>query len=256
MSYERQGTAHDPHAAGYELTGRVIPSIQNSIATTTFGPLDKYVAANDNVPMPEVDWARHAEQTDFVGGQYIGLTRGFFAGLTPEQQAAALAYRGEENHGDPAFSPQQANHRAFTESVNDWRTSTDRTAGGLAALAKLDGYIYLGSPYSKCDDLEQAAHDVAEAAGALMNLGLAVYCPIAHGHAISKAEPLPADWDFWKRQCDPMIDAAAALIVLTMDGWQDSVGLNYEIATFLVAQKPILYLSPAELSVGEGRMAA
>lgn len=28
---------------------------------------------------------------------------GLFARLTPEQQAAALAYRGPEGHGDPAF---------------------------------------------------------------------------------------------------------------------------------------------------------
>lgn len=28
---------------------------------------------------------------------------GLFSQLAPEQQAAALAYRGPENHGDPAF---------------------------------------------------------------------------------------------------------------------------------------------------------
>lgn len=28
---------------------------------------------------------------------------GLFARLTPEQKAAALSYRGPENHGDPAF---------------------------------------------------------------------------------------------------------------------------------------------------------
>ena len=28
---------------------------------------------------------------------------GFFATLSKEQQAAALAYRGSENHGDPTF---------------------------------------------------------------------------------------------------------------------------------------------------------
>jgi hypothetical protein len=33
---------------------------------------------------------------------------GFFAGLTPEQQKAALEYRGEENHGDPEF--ERSNH--------------------------------------------------------------------------------------------------------------------------------------------------
>jgi hypothetical protein len=30
--------------------------------------------------------------------------KGFFRTLTPEQQAKALAYRGEENHGDPEFT--------------------------------------------------------------------------------------------------------------------------------------------------------
>lgn len=43
MTYERQGTAPDIHAAGYERVGR-------DLTTTTFGPLEKYVAANDNVP--------------------------------------------------------------------------------------------------------------------------------------------------------------------------------------------------------------
>ena len=28
---------------------------------------------------------------------------GFFANLTPEQKARALAYKGEENHGDSGF---------------------------------------------------------------------------------------------------------------------------------------------------------
>jgi len=29
---------------------------------------------------------------------------GFFAGLTDEQKAKAITYRGEENHGDPQFA--------------------------------------------------------------------------------------------------------------------------------------------------------
>ncbi len=33
--------------------------------------------------------------------------KGFFAALTPAQQAAALAYRGDENHGDPDFPKEQ-----------------------------------------------------------------------------------------------------------------------------------------------------
>lgn len=49
------------------------------LATTTFGPLDKYVAANDSTP------------------QAVG----FFAGLTEEQKEKALSYRGDENIGSP-----------------------------------------------------------------------------------------------------------------------------------------------------------
>jgi hypothetical protein len=33
---------------------------------------------------------------------------GFFSSLTPDQQAKALAYRGAENHGDPAFPKAKA----------------------------------------------------------------------------------------------------------------------------------------------------
>lgn len=194
------------------------------LVAATFGPLDKYVAANDNRPV-----ANDNNQ----GGQYIGLTR----------------------------SQQQQHHRNFIESTEAWRASTDRVASGLAALRLLDGYIYLGSPYTLYPKgHDAAARDASECAAILMARGLPIYAPIPHGHSITLAGDLPKDWDFWKRQCDPMIDAAAALIVLTMDGWQESVGLTYEIATFLVAQKPILYLSPEELSVGwhegERRMAA
>ena len=59
------------------------PKQYNADPTTTFGPLDKYVPANDNVP----------------GAKSIAL--GFFAGLTAEQKTAALAYRSDENVGSP-----------------------------------------------------------------------------------------------------------------------------------------------------------
>lgn len=216
---------------------RVIPSPQkqyNADPTTTFGPLEKYVAANDNhQPATHVaagftgDSAGNLRSTTppTTGGQYIGLMR------------------------------QAKTHRDFASSVEAWRASTDRTMSGLQALAQLDGYIYLGSPYSKYASHDEAASKAAECAAVLMNLGLVIYAPIPHGHTITLAGDLPKDWAFWKRQCDPMIDAAAALVVLTMDGWQESVGLTYEIATFLVAQKPILYVDPAALLGAEGRVA-
>jgi hypothetical protein len=116
-------------------------------------------------------------------------------------------------------------------------------------MGRLPGYLYLGSPYSKYElGHDAAAYVVGRAAGQLMARGLRIYCPIVHGHYIAKTHKLPEDWSFWKDQCQPMIDAAAALIVLQMDGWDESVGLTYEIEEFRRAGKPVAYVTPAALN--------
>jgi len=128
------------------------------------------------------------------------------------------------------------------------------TASGLCGKANpldslpTDGFIYLGSPYSLQADLNEAADIAEQAAALLMRRRHAVYAPIPHGHTIAR-HGLPSDWSFWKRQCEPFIDAASALVVLKLDGWRDSVGLTYEIARFHEAGKPIVYVDPEELEV-------
>lgn len=179
------------------------------------------VAANDNVPQDE-----SGQSAGFaVGeerGRYIGLSR---------------------------------THETFQANVAKWRaddTPAYRQQQGLEALAELDGYVYLGSPYAKYPGgLAEAARIVAACAGQLMLRGLNIYCPIAHGHAVSGQAELPREWEFWKKQDQPLIDGAAAIIVLEMKGWYDSVGLNYEVSEFIKAGKPILYLEPGDLGVEE-----
>ena len=131
------------------------------------------------------------------------------------------------------------------------RTPEERLPGALKLLADQPGYVYLGSPYSKYEaGHDAAARVVADAAAVLMRKGLVVYSPIAHGHAIA-AYGLPLSWGFWKRQCQPLIDGATALVVLTMDGWQESVGLQYEIEEFVRTGRPILHVSTAWLASRE-----
>nr|WP_246806956.1 DUF1937 family protein [Ensifer sp. ENS04] len=120
----------------------------------------------------------------------------------------------------------------------------------------MPGYIYLGTAYSKYEAGHDAASRVAaDAAARLMAAGLCIFAPIPHGHTITLAGDLPKDWKFWKKQCDPMIEAAAGMVVLTMHGWQESVGLQYEIGEFTRLGRPILHASPAELMT-LGRVAA
>lgn len=188
---------------------------KDDLATTTFGPLDKYMAANDNVPAAD-------------RGQYIGLRR--------PASSDSGQFRGDNPHME--------------------MTPEERLQSGLALLADQPGYVYLGSPYSKYEaGHDAAARVVADAAAKLVHRGLVIYSPIAHGHAIA-AHGLPLDWGFWKKQCQPLIDGAAGLIVLTMAGWQESVGLQYEIEEFVRAGKPILHVSPRWLAENEvGRVA-
>lgn len=115
-------------------------------------------------------------------------------------------------------------------------------AGPISRLRAAGGFTYLGSPYSLYPDHDEAAEIVAAAAAGLMAQGLVVYSPITHGHYVSQQGDLPTSWEFWKAQCQPLIDAAAALAVLKMDGWGQSVGLQYEIGEFRRAGKPVVFL--------------
>lgn len=120
---------------------------------------------------------------------------------------------------------------------------------GLQSLISLPGYAYLGSPYSKfAGGLDAACAEVSIVAAKLMRRGLRIFSPIAHSHTVGTTGELDnLDWSFWQAQDQPLIDAASSLIVLMMDGWQDSVGLAYEIECFVLAHKPIVYISPEEV---------
>lgn len=130
------------------------------------------------------------------------------------------------------------------DGVNDNAPVAARAhpAGPVATLRAAGGFIYLGSPYSLYPDQDEAADIVAAAAAGLMAQGLVVYSPIAHGHYVSQQGDLPTSWEFWKAQCQPLIDSASALAVLKMEGWGQSVGLQYEIGEFRRAGKPVVFL--------------
>lgn len=120
-------------------------------------------------------------------------------------------------------------------------------------LKGLDGFAYLGTVYSKYEAGREAAAIVAcRAAARLMGDGIVVYSPIVHSHTVAEVGGIdPYDWKIWQHQNQPLMDVAAALVVLTMKGWEESVGLTHEIASFVASGRPVLYLRPAELGVVE-----
>lgn len=133
-------------------------------------------------------------------------------------------------------------------AVEGWTPWGNLPANDNAPVARQRGrgFVYLGSPYSKQPDLDEAAALAERAAARLMEGGAVVYSPIAHGHAVAQ-HGLPVTWKFWKAQCQPFIDAAESLIVLMLDGWDDSVGLTYEIEEFERQGKRVTYVTLEEL---------
>lgn len=108
-----------------------------------------------------------------------------------------------------------------------------------------DGLLwYLASPYSKCSrGIEQAFRDACLQAGWLIRRGIKVYSPIAHTHPIAVISGMnPLDHSIWMPLDEPMMKACVGLIVSMMPGWRESVGIEYEIAHFTQANKPIRYI--------------
>lgn len=106
--------------------------------------------------------------------------------------------------------------------------------------------IYLASPYSHPDALirEQRFREACRAAAALLRAGYAVFSPIAYSHALVE-HGLPTDWSFWARQDRKLLARCDEVVVLQLDGWIDSVGVQSEIALARELGKPLQFVEPS-----------
>lgn len=105
--------------------------------------------------------------------------------------------------------------------------------------------IYLASPYSHPDAAvrQRRFQAACRAAAELIRRGHVVFSPIAHSHAIAQ-HGLPVDWGFWEEQDRRLLAACDELWVLMLDGWEDSRGVQAEVAIARKLGKPVGYLAP------------
>lgn len=103
--------------------------------------------------------------------------------------------------------------------------------------------IYVASPYTSSEQsVMQSRYEMVKAfAAQQMRAGMTVYSPIVHGHDISTSHELPGDWEFWKPHCLAMLRKADSMIVLTIPGWEQSVGVLAEIAFCESCGIPIVF---------------
>lgn len=111
--------------------------------------------------------------------------------------------------------------------------------------------IYLAGPYSHEHEhirLERFAK-LNKAAAKLMNKGHVVFSPVSHSHTIARhlKPELLMDHDFWMNQDLPFLEDSDEMVVLMLDGWDKSRGVNQEIETAEQLGIPVRYATLSDL---------
>jgi len=112
------------------------------------------------------------------------------------------------------------------------------------------GLIYLASPYRLYPrGPEMAFIDVCRLSSRLIDMGIGIYSPIAHCHAIAHHGKMdPYNSDFWVKFHQTFIIKSDALLVAEMDSWDQSYGVAEEISIFHAANKPRFHINPETLA--------
>ncbi len=107
--------------------------------------------------------------------------------------------------------------------------------------------IYIATPYTHPDPCVRADRfeAVNRAAAALMRAGHCVFSPISHSHPISQ-HGVPGDWTRWELLDRRMLRQCEEVVVLTLDGWEASKGVQAELAIAAALNLPVRHLSLAE----------
>lgn len=112
------------------------------------------------------------------------------------------------------------------------------------------GYYYISNPYNGTDEQkEERARIAAQVCGALLKKGIHAWSPIVHNHAMMKdhefsleeRRSLILDFDF------SLLRASVGMIVLTIEGWDQSYGVRAEIELCRELSIPVRYLDPGTL---------
>lgn len=109
--------------------------------------------------------------------------------------------------------------------------------------------IYLACPYSHPDRSMRERRFVCVniVAAKLMGEGHHIFSPISHTHPIAEARSLPQGWEFWEGFDRAFIIHCKKMIVLKLDGWEASVGVQAEIKIAEELGIPVEYMEFASV---------
>lgn len=109
-------------------------------------------------------------------------------------------------------------------------------------------FTYLSIPYSHPDPsvCERRMTAFWKAAAELIKQGKHVVSPMTLEPALRAAPGVPYDWAHWERYSLLMMGVSESLVVLTLDGWEQSTGVRGEIAEATRLGLPVEFMAPED----------
>ena len=103
--------------------------------------------------------------------------------------------------------------------------------------------LYIACPYSDID--KELSYRVSMGIAAyFINKGFNAFAPIVHSHPIAKFYELPGGFDFWSQIDYQYIDWCDEIVVVMLDGWEESTGVQAEIEYAVMNGKTVSRIDP------------
>lgn len=107
-------------------------------------------------------------------------------------------------------------------------------------IPKIDGFYYLACPYGHPDkNVTNERMTEYEKVDAYLSAGGHLIMSPLDKHYKLKHGNMPGDYGFWRTYCMAMLKLASGIIVIMLDGWETSPGVQDEIKTAMAMGLPV-----------------
>jgi hypothetical protein len=114
--------------------------------------------------------------------------------------------------------------------------------------------VYVAGPYTAKTPEGDEDHETTAERMRLFNLcmakmielGIKATSPLMN-HMVRQYTKLPGDWKYWGAFSTVMLGKCSYMVVLMIDGWKESTGVQAEISIATESNIPIIYVDPKEL---------
>ena len=91
---------------------------------------------------------------------------------------------------------------------------------------------YIAIPYTDPDKsvIEERVKTLCEVDARLMKQGIFTVSPVLKHLLFTHAKDLPSDWKYWEEYSYTLLSRCQVMYVVTIQGWEDSIGVQSEIA--------------------------